>query len=64
MNNNPSKNFQYIWAVISIVVLGTALYSTFKNGLKNSWVLYFMFLIAFMMYFIRKMQSKNNNGFQ
>jgi hypothetical protein len=64
MNNNPSKIFQYIWAIISLLALGTAIYSTAQNGLKNSWILYLLFLIALMMYFVRRMQANNNSGIQ
>jgi len=64
MNNNPSRIFQYIWAIVSILALGTAVYSTAKYGLQNSWILYLLFLIAFMMYFVRRMQANNNNGIQ
>jgi len=64
MNNKPSRIFEYIWAIISIIVLVTAVYGTIKNGISNSWVLFILFIIALMMYYARKMQSKNNNGIQ
>jgi undecaprenyl pyrophosphate phosphatase UppP len=64
MSHNSTKTFQYIWATISLLVLGTAIYNTFLYGLQNSWFLYILFIIAGMMFLLRRIQAKNNSGIQ
>jgi hypothetical protein len=64
MSPNLTKIFQYIWATITLLVLGTAIYNTFIYGLQSSWFLYVLSIIAGMMFFLRRTQAKNNSGIQ
>lgn len=50
---------EFAWIAMSIFCLVTAFFYTKKVGMQNAWLIYVFAFISLGMFFVRRMQRKN-----